>query len=408
MHLNLRLFSLYALVGAFTVAGFPTKSMVFATPPVCQVYVTSLRGNHITIIDGVTSQVSSLAVGDLTWNVAVTPDGSKAYLATDNTGIKVIDVDGGYSLSTISEASFILATSPDGNKLYTAGWSSGVLKEFNTSTGVATGRSGSTGTNPGAIAVSPDGAHIYVANYNSSPATITKIATSTFTATDHQVDPGGVSPAGVAVSPDGTKLYSVLYFGGKVQEIRTSDMTVLRTVVVPNNSRDVVTNSTGSKIYVTSSNTNYVIEIDTLTFAVTDTIVVGVQPQKLAISPDDRFLFVTNETGNSVSKINLSTNSVVDTITVNDRPFGIAIGPSNCTTIAPPAPVTPAVVVTPETTAVPTTTLAPTTTSAPATTVLSPPAELPETGTESNGWLVVAMFSVIAGTVLAARRRQSS
>ena len=58
------------------------------------------------------------------------------------------------------------------------------------------------------------------------------------------------------------------------------------------------------------------------------------------------------------------------------------------------------------TVALATTTVAPpTTTVAPATTVVSP-SVLPETGSQSDGWLIVGIFALILGTVLVTRRRK--
>lgn len=321
---------------AITVLGIPAGPAAFAVPaPTCQVWVTSRTSNHPTLIDGVTSQTSTLDIGDTSWKVAMTPDGSKAYVATDTSGIKVIDIAGNYQLSTINRASFVVATSLDGTKMYTTDWSPGVVHEYDTATDTATGRSANTDINPTHMTVSPDGAFIYVANYNSNPATVTKIDTSTFTATNHQVDPAPPQPAGLVVSPDGSKLYVVLYAVGQVKEIDTATMSVQRTVSTSAQPRDVAVNSAGSKIYVNSVLGNSVEVIDTTTFQITAVIPVGNVPQKLAISPDDRFLFVANQGSDTVSKIDLSTNTVVETIAVNSQPYGIAIGPLHCTTVAP-------------------------------------------------------------------------
>lgn len=408
MSLNRRLVSALVVMSTVTVLSVPASPVALASPPICQVWVTSRGSNHPTIIDSATSQTSTLDIGDTSWYVAMTPNGSKVYISTGS-AIKAVDVANNYQLSTISGSSFVVATSPDGTKMYSADWYTNNFKEFNSSDGVATGRSATTGMNPTAISVSPDGTHIYIANYNSNPATITEIVSSTFTSTspDPQVDSVSARPAGLVVSPDGSKLYVVMYFGNKVKEFTTANLTAApRTVSVAGTSRGVVVNSTGSKIYVTSATGNHVVEIDTATFAITATIPVGSSPQNLAISPDDRFLFVANQGGDSVSKIDLSTNLVVETIPVNAQPFGVAIGPSNCTTVAPAAPTTSAAPAAPETTVAPTTTLAVTTTIAPPSTVQSPPTALPETGTDSNSWLLVAMCATIVGTVLVVRRRQ--
>lgn len=210
MNLNRRLVLGLAVSGVLTILGVPVTQVALATQPVCQLWVTSQSTDHPTIIDGATLQTSTMSIGRTSWNVAMAPNGSKAYISTD-TDIKVVNIASGYELRTINKASFVVATSPDGTKMYTAGWASGILDEFTTLDDGATSRTASVGRNPTDVAVSPNGAHLYVANYNSIPSsTITKIDLLSFTPTNHIVDSSYARPAGVAVSPDASKLYVVL------------------------------------------------------------------------------------------------------------------------------------------------------------------------------------------------------
>ncbi|MEF2976271.1 YncE family protein [Subtercola sp. YIM 133946] len=72
---------------------------------------------------------------------------------------------------------------------------------------------------PAALAVSPDGAHVYVANRDSGDISIFDTATTTFGAT---VTTGGTGPQGIAVSPDGVHVY--------VTNANSGDLSVLDTV----------------------------------------------------------------------------------------------------------------------------------------------------------------------------------
>src|SRR4249919_798698 len=60
------------------------------------------------------------------------------------------------------------------------------------------------GTGPFALAISPDGAHAYVANQTSKDVSVIATATNTTVGTPIAV---GDQPHGIALSPDGTRAY---------------------------------------------------------------------------------------------------------------------------------------------------------------------------------------------------------
>ena len=276
--------------------------------------------------------MSTLDVGNSQWVVAMTPDGSKVYFSTSFQGIKIVDVANNFAVSRINQGSYRVGVSPNGARLYSASWGDDILREYDTVTNSATARTAATPYDPNAIAVSPDGSVVYVANNSpSTPSIITKVVTSNFASTSINLGANNLRPAGLVVSPDGNSLY-VVTFSGSVRKISTATETVTATVSVNADSLGIAVNSTGTRVYVSSSLLDTVQVIDTVSMTVLATIPVGVSPQNLVISPNDRFVFVANQGSDTVSRIDTATNTVVETFAVNSQPYGIAIGPASCTT----------------------------------------------------------------------------
>ena len=69
--------------------------------------------------------------------------------------------------------------------------------------------------------------------------------------------------------------------------------------------------------------------INPATNTVVATINVGPQPRDIAFNPNNGLLYVTNQGGSNVSVINPTTNIVVGTIPVGSNPVGIAFNPNN-------------------------------------------------------------------------------
>ena len=61
------------------------------------------------------------------------------------------------------------------------------------------------GTNPSGVAVSPDGARVYVSNYGSNSVSVLDPAAANPLVTSIAVDS---QPFGLAISPDGSLLYA--------------------------------------------------------------------------------------------------------------------------------------------------------------------------------------------------------
>src|SRR5581483_10492884 len=148
-----------------------------------------------------------------------------------------------------------------------------------TDTVVATIASGGAST-PADVAITPDGAHAYVPNFNSNNVSVIDTATNTISS----LIPGFSGPGSVSITPDGTHAY------------------------------------------VANENSNTVSVIDTATNTVTATIPVGSTPTDVLVDPAGGTAYVANGGGNSVSVINTATDTVTATITgVGAVPFDIAM-----------------------------------------------------------------------------------
>jgi YVTN family beta-propeller protein len=147
----------------------------------------------------------------LSGRVAVSPDGSHAYVVgDDNIGgaLSVINTDTNTVSTTIGFAGYPtqVAVSPDGSHVYVTkhyidGHNSGAVAVINTDTNTVS-TTIPVGDLPSAIAVSPDGSYVYVTNTGSGTVSLVNTVTNTVTTI-----PVGNSPGSVAVSPDGRHAY---------------------------------------------------------------------------------------------------------------------------------------------------------------------------------------------------------
>jgi YVTN family beta-propeller protein len=187
------------------------------------------------------------------------------------------------------------------------------------------------GDGPGQLAVSPDGATIYVPNAYDDTVSVVDTATNTVTDTIAVED----GPLWVAISPDGATAY-VTHPGGvpddpsghTVSVIDTATNTVTTTVTVGDVPLGLAVSPDGATVYVTNSDDDSVSVIDTASNSVVDSITVGDAPGGLAVSPDGATVYVVNVNDHTVSVIDTASNTVVDSITVGNYPIIVGEYPS--------------------------------------------------------------------------------
>jgi YVTN family beta-propeller protein len=241
----------------------------------------------------------------------------------DNT-VSVIDTGNHRLLATISgfTSPLGLAMTPDGSKVYVAnGTTPGTVSVINTFTNrIAT--TITVGGDPGMVAVSPDGNHVYVTNQSDGTLSVINTSTNNVSAT---VTLGG-SPAGVAVTPDNAHVY-IAVFPSRVAELNASTNQVTATISDPsiNGAALLAITPDGKTLYVSNEISNKISVVSTATNLVTTSISVGQIPLGLAITPDGKTLYVANGADSTVSVIATATNTVSATISGFNGPEGLAV-----------------------------------------------------------------------------------
>ncbi len=174
-----------------------------------------------------------------------------------------------------------VAVTPDGTKVYVAnsGNVSDIGSSGNTTSVIDTATNTVTamvpvGIGPLGVAVTPDGTKVYVTNFWSKTTSVIDTASNTVTATV----PVGWGPAGAAVSPDGRKVYVANSLGNTTSVIDTTKNTVITAVPVGIYPSGVTVSLDGTKVFVASAITNNVSVIDTANNTVISTVNLGNEP----------------------------------------------------------------------------------------------------------------------------------
>jgi uncharacterized repeat protein (TIGR01451 family) len=314
-----------AIVSTVAAAGPAAAST--STHPI--VYVVNSGNFTVSAYDPVAkSIVASIPVGVSPVQVAITPNGNTAYV--DNligNSVSVIDTATNTVTDTIPVSGFPdgVTVSPDGSELYVSellGQSVAVISTA-TNTVTATITVGAIGTGPDDVAFAPNGATAYVADDYGGTVSVIDTATQTVTATI----PVGPSVNQLAVSPDGAEVY--VSNGGPTGDsltvIDAHTDKVAATVAVGTDPFGVAAGPDGADVYVASFANSTVSVVDAATDTVRETIPVGANPEDVTMSPDGKRAYVTNDFGQSVSVIDLATGTVTDTISGFSAPIGVAV-----------------------------------------------------------------------------------
>ena len=215
----------------------------------------------------------------------------------------------------------------------------------------ATGRVSATipvGHSPGAVAITPDGKHAYVANNNNGTVTVITTRTGTVSATI----PVGGDPSGLAITPDGKHVYvananytkdppiyggygqvsvittatgaSLISPAGTVSAIIPVDAYLEAVAITPDGKHAYVGGGDGQESVVFVITTATGASLISPAGAVSATIPVGAYA--VAITPDGKHAYVTDGSG-AVSVIDTATGVVSSTITIGYSPKGVTITP---------------------------------------------------------------------------------
>jgi YVTN family beta-propeller protein len=227
-----------------------------------------------------------------------------------------------------------VAITADGSKAYVVNFSSDNVSVVNLASGT-TGTPIAAGNEPTSIAISPDGTFAYVTNYNNNASsTLTRINIAAGTSTNVSGAAGLVGPRSVVFSPDGSKAYvsNQASNPGKITVIDTTNNNKITDISVTSNPQNLAINSTGTKLYVSHTGAGIVSYIDLTTSPATVTTpITGLSgPQGLTLAgPNQGSLYVANQQGNTINVYDANSGTSTTTITGLNQPESVTVNPAN-------------------------------------------------------------------------------
>lgn len=177
---------------------------------------------------------------------------------------------------------------------------------------MAAGATAQTYRSPAAIAAPADGHEWYVAEYTANAVAVVDPASGTVTRRIALPD----APGGLALSPDGATLYvTAAVPAGCVRVLDAASGNVRATMAVGHTPVSPVLSADGGRLYVCNRFTNDISVIDTAAAAETARIAVPGEPVAAALTPDGARLLVAHllPTGASDGAFTAASVSVIDT-----------------------------------------------------------------------------------------------
>ncbi len=294
----------------------------------------------LNLMDNTLQQTINDASFNEPYTVTINKAGTKAYVTNSNsTTITIIDIP----TNTVSgiipgfDGPSGMVITPNGNTAYVnnyggpGGLGSGngtTVRVVNLTTNTIVGPPITVGLAPAGLAISPDGAFVYVINYvtgNPVSGTISVIQTSTNTVVN--TIPGFSGPFAIAITPNGKYAYVTNFgsnnfapFGTSISVVNLTSNTIIAAINVGIQPSGIAITPDGRYAYVTNYNTLYagsgftnltagqgtvnIIDIETNT-VIPPIIAVGESPANIAISSNGKFAYVSNYTSNTVTVLNI-------------------------------------------------------------------------------------------------------
>lgn len=308
-------------------------------------YVTSLHDNYVYVMEVATHTVlpGRIRTGNRPFGIAITTDGRFAYVTNNGSGtVSVIDTEKAITdpanavirALSIGGCPQLVAITPDGTRAFVEdSFCSERAFVIDTAThNVTTSFHLGSGVRVRGLAFSRDGGRLFVTT-EGSVRTHDTFGFNLVPTSDLSQRTAGLY--GIVVTPDGRFAYIAREFKGSVlvvdieKFLAVLDFTL---IIVPTGDgpRDLAVTPDGSRVYVVLPGPHcapggLVSVIDASANMVITTIPVGFSPRGIAITPDGRFAYVANECSATISVIDTSTNTVIAT-TSPVGAFHVAMG----------------------------------------------------------------------------------
>ena len=227
-----------------------------------------------------------------------------------------------------------LAMSPDGRKVYIADRGAGVVRVIHAASMTALNAPVPSAGSPRSVVASPDGKRIYAAVAGVGVRVLDAALAGLIATFALSIDDGGRdNPQGLAISPDGTLLAVASgSSGGRVSLLRAADGSLATAIdmaagIAP---LGVAFSPSGERLHVAAADvaagTANSLRTFDLAGASLGDVPVGALPTAVAVSPDGGRIFVTNKAGNTVTLHDVDSVSTT-THPVGMAPVGIAYSP---------------------------------------------------------------------------------
>lgn len=263
--------------------------------------------------------------GSMPWGVTVSPDGATVYVThvgqKDRDTVRRLDAA---SLDTEARAAFdghAVESELRGDRLYVTNSREHEVVVLDAVTLDVIERH-ATGDIPKDLALSPDGARVYTADYGDG--TLTEIDLATGARRSVEV---GKRARGVAVSADGATIY--------VASMKSRTLTLVDAATLEVRSRTRTCKSprhvavAGDAVLVTCMGARKVDVLDAATGERRRTVRVGRGPKTIAVSGDGRLAATADEQGDTITLIDLRSWDTERVAVPVDQPCGLAFAPGD-------------------------------------------------------------------------------
>jgi YVTN family beta-propeller protein len=242
-----------------------------------------------------------------------------------------------------------MAVTPEGTKVVVAEGASHQVQIITVASDTVTTTvaipAGGSASRPDAVAIAPNGVTAYVVDGANKLVYPLTISTGTLVGTGIAVNTQG-DPGAIVVTPDGKKVYVANYGSHNVSVITTASNTVTATVTIGGETGKPIAlavTPSSAHVYVADQGNAQVDDIATASDAVAKTIAVGSMadanvaaggdPNILAITPNGSKLYVASFTGHGVEDIAIPADTLTGTITLRETeptPNALALTPNGC------------------------------------------------------------------------------
>ena len=274
-------------------------------------YVTG--AGSVQIIDTASSRrikKISLPQLDVSYEIALNPDESRAFACNGNNAVMVIDTASSGVIANIPAAGHPIGIvmSKDGALAFVSTWGGNSVVVIDT-VSLRVVKTIAVGAKPRGIDITPDGSRVIVVNNHTGTEGGSVSVIDARTQAVVQTIATKLPPYGIAITPDGNSFYVGCGIGGTNQgtvvQYNTHTLAEIRTIPINTYPRGIVVNHAGTRAYVCDANIDRVLTIDTASGGVIGTHPVGKSPVDIVIATDDSRAYVTCIYDNTVWSISL-------------------------------------------------------------------------------------------------------